>query len=89
MIPRELLAKFYSELDISLRVLIHYRVLVKFGKPFDYFLTEEPGKVYHVLTEAMGRHNAELFLEMLRAWLGKNGRHVTVEELKRYLSESS
>ena len=54
-----------------MRTLIHYRVLATFGKPFDYFLVEEPWRVYEVLEKTLGRHNAELFLRLLTDWLRK------------------
>ncbi|MFN3805193.1 MAG: hypothetical protein ACK4SY_09065 [Pyrobaculum sp.] len=70
---RDLLIKFYGGLDMSLRVLIHYRVMLAFGKPFDQFLLEEPWRTYEVLSKALGVHNAELFATMLKNWLEKNG----------------
>jgi hypothetical protein len=62
-ITRELLAKFYGDSAFfAMHTLIHYRVLIAFGRPFDYFLVEEPRRIYEVLEKALGRHNAELFL---------------------------
>ncbi len=49
-ITKELLAKFYSDSAFfAMRTLIHYRVLATFGRPFDYFLVEEPWLAYEVL----------------------------------------
>jgi hypothetical protein len=39
---KDLLVRFYGWLNFSLCTLVHYRVLTAFGKPFDYFLAEEP-----------------------------------------------
>ncbi|MFN7106557.1 MAG: hypothetical protein ACK4M3_08285, partial [Pyrobaculum sp.] len=61
---RDLLVKFYGELDISLRMMIHYRVMLTFDKPFDQFLLEEPWRTYEVLSRALGTHNSELFVTM-------------------------
>jgi len=88
-ITKDLLVRFYSSINFSLRVLIHYRVLTTFGRPFDYFLVEEPWRVYEVLEKAVGRHNAELFINILADWLRKNGCDTTPEELRRALSDKS
>ncbi|MFZ8837430.1 MAG: hypothetical protein ACO2PM_00550 [Pyrobaculum sp.] len=72
-----------------MRTLIHYRVLAAFGRPFDYFLVEEPWCSYAVLEKVVGRHNAELFLRLLTDWLRKNGCNVTLEEVRRALSDKS
>ena len=69
--------------------LIHYRVLAAFGRPFDYFLVEEPWRSYAVLEKVVGRHNAELFLGLLTNWLRKNGCNATPEEARRALSDRS
>jgi len=84
---RESLVKFYGSLSFSLKTLIHYRVLAATRKPFDYFLVEEPWSVYGVLERAMGVHNAELFLYMLKRWLEKNSCLKSVEEIKNYLTK--
>ncbi len=89
-ITRELLAKFYGDpAFFAMHTLIHYRVLATFGKPFDYFLVEEPWRVYTVLKKAVGRHNAELLLRLLTEWLRKNGCNATLEEVRRALSDRS
>ena len=89
-ITKELLAKFYGDSAFfAMRTLIHYRVLAAFGRPFDYFLVEEPWRVYAVLEKAVGRHNAEIFLRLLTEWLRKNGCNATPEEGKRALSDMS
>jgi hypothetical protein len=89
-ITKELLAKFYGDSAFfAMRTLIHYRVLAAFGRPFDYFLVEEPWRVYAVLEKAVGRHNAEIFLRLLTDWLRKNGCNATPEEVKRVLSNRS
>jgi len=89
-ITRELLAKFYGDSAFfAMRTLIHYRVLATFGKPFDYFLVEEPWRAYEVLEKTLGRHNAELFLRLLTEWLRKNGYNATPEEVRRALSDRS
>jgi len=85
-ITRDLLVRFYSSLDFSLRTFIHYRVLAAFGKPFDYFLVEEPWRVYEVLNKAVGTHNAELILHIMAEWLEKNGYKTPRDLLIRYLS---
>ncbi|MEL9991337.1 MAG: hypothetical protein QXP98_07885 [Thermoproteus sp.] len=85
-ITKDLLVRFYGSLDFSLRTLIHYRVLTMFGKPFDYFILEEPWSVYDILTKALGRHNADLFVHMLKSWLDKNGCRLSIEEVKVFLS---
>ncbi|MEZ0319565.1 MAG: hypothetical protein ABWK05_06210 [Pyrobaculum sp.] len=85
-INKDLLVRFYSSINFSLRNLIHFRVLSTYGKPFDQFLVEEPWAAYDVLTRAMGKHNADLFVNMLRDWLEKNGCRITVEEVKKFLS---
>ena len=59
---------------------MHYRVLAAFGKPFDYFLVEEPWRVYEVL------ENAELIINILTDWLKKNGCNVTQDQVLRYLT---
>jgi len=86
-VTREALVKFYGQLSFSLRTLIHYRVLAATKKPFDYFLVEEPWSVYGVLEKAMGIHNAELFVYMLKHWLEKNGCLKPVEDIRKYLRE--
>jgi hypothetical protein len=89
-ITRELLAKFYGDSAFfAMRTLIQHRVLATFGKPFDYFLVEEPWRVYEVLEKTLGRHNAELFLQLLTDWLRKNGCKATPEEVRRALSDRS
>jgi hypothetical protein len=89
-ITKELLAKFYGDSAFfAMCTLIHYRVLATFGRPFDYFLVEEPWRVYEVLEKAVGRHNAELFLQLLTDWLRKNGYNATPEEVRRALSDRS
>jgi hypothetical protein len=65
-VTRELLAKFYGDSAFfAMRTLIHYRVLATFGRSLEYFLVEEPWRVYAVLEKTLGRHNAELFLRLL------------------------
>ena len=86
-VTRELLVRFYSRLSFSLRVMVHYRVVSTYGKPFNFFLMEEPWRVYEVLERALGRHNAELVLRILSEWLGRNGCSTSPEELKRILSD--
>ncbi len=89
-ITKELLAKFYGDSEFFvMRTLIHYRVLATFGRPFDYFLVEEPWRVYAVLEKAVGRHNAELFLRLLTEWLRKNSCNATPDEARRALSDRS
>jgi len=89
-ITTELLAKFYGDSAFfAMRTLIHYRVLATFGKPFDYFLVEEPWRAYEVLEKTLGRHNAELFLRLLTEWLRKNGCNTTPEEVRLALSDRS
>jgi GNAT superfamily N-acetyltransferase len=85
-LTRDLLARFYGSLDFSLRALIHYRVMTALGRPFDYFLVEEPWRALEVLERALGRHNAELLLNMLAEWLRRNGCVLPREQLARYLS---
>jgi len=85
-ITQDLLVRFYGVLNFSLRALVHYRVLAAFGKPFDYFLVEEPWRVYEVLEKALGRHNAELVINILTDWLRKNGCNVTRDQVLRYLT---
>ncbi len=85
-LTRDLLVRFYDALNFSLRTLVHYRVLAAFGKPFDYFLVEEPWRVYEVLEKALGRHNAELVVNILIDWLRKNGCNVTQDQVLRYLT---
>jgi len=85
-LTRDLLVRFYGSLDFSLRALVHYRVLAVFGRSFDYFLVEEPWRVYEVLNKAVGRHNTELILHILTDWLRKNGCNTTPERLILYLS---
>ena len=86
-LTRETLVKFYGSLSFSLRTLIHHRVLAATKKPFDYFLVEEPWSVYGVLERAMGVHNAELFVYMLKHWPEKNGCLKSVEDIRKYLRE--
>jgi hypothetical protein len=89
-ITKELLAKFYGDSAFfAMRALIHYRVLATYGRPFDYFLVEEPWLAYEVLEKTLGRHNAELFLRLLTDWLRKNGCNATPEEVRRALSDRS
>jgi hypothetical protein len=88
-LTRDLLVRFYDALNFSLRTLVHYRVLAAFGRPFDYFLVEEPWRVHEVLEKAVGRHNAELVINILIDWLRKNGCNVTPEEVRRALSDKS
>jgi ATP-dependent phosphoenolpyruvate carboxykinase len=73
-------------LNFSLRTLVHSRVSAAFGKPFDYFLMEEPWRVYEVLKKALGKHNAELFINILTDWLRRNGCEVTRDQVLRYLT---
>jgi hypothetical protein len=89
-VDKELLVKFYGDPSFtSLRVLLNYRALSAVGKSFDYFLLEEPWRVYEVLEKALGRHNAELFLRMLSEWLRRNGCDTSLEELRLRLSDRS
>jgi hypothetical protein len=88
-LTKDLLVRFYGVLNFSLRALVHYRVLAALGKPFDYFLVEEPWRVYEVLEKAIDRHNAELVINILTDWLRKNGCNVTPEEVRRALSDKS
>ncbi len=80
-ITRDHLVRFYGALNFSLRTLVHYRVMIAFGKPFDYFLVEEPWRVYEV------PENAELVINILTDWLRRNGCNVTPEEVRRALSD--
>ena len=89
-ITKELLAKFHGDSAFfAMRTLIHYRVLATFGRPFDSFLVEEPWRIYEVLERAIGRHNAELVINILTDWLRKNGCNATPEEVRRALSDRS
>jgi len=89
-ITKELLAKFYSDSAFfALRLFIHYRVLATFGRPFDYFLVEEPWRVYEVLEKAIGKHNAELVINILADWLRRDRCNATPEEVRRALSDKS
>ncbi len=85
-ITRYLLVRFYGALNFSLRSLVHYRVIVAFEKPFEYFLMEEPWRVYEVLEKAIGRHNAKLVVNILTDWLRKNGCNMTQDQVLRYLT---
>ncbi len=85
-LTRDLLVRFYGSLNFSLRALVHYRVLAVFGRSFDYFLVEEPWRVYEVLEKAVGKHNTELILHILTDWLRKNGCNTTQNHVLRYLS---
>ncbi|MEZ0248585.1 MAG: hypothetical protein ABWJ97_04870 [Thermoproteus sp.] len=86
-ISKDLLARFYGSLDFSLRVLIHYRVLVMYGKPFDQFLIDEPWSVYDVLATSMGKHNADMFLHVLKNWLERHGCKLSLDDIKNFLSK--
>jgi len=89
-ITKEPLAKFHGDSAyFAMRTLIHYRVLATFGRPFDYFLVEEPWRIYEVLERAIGRHNVELFLRLLTEWLRRNRCNATPEEVRRALSDKS
>lgn len=88
-ITKDLLLKFFAEAPISLRALVHYRVVSVFGKPFDYYLLEESCRVYEVLEKALGRHNADLITKAISDWLRKNGCSAAAEEVKKALSEKS
>ncbi len=80
---KNLLVKSYDALHTPLRATVHYRTLAIFGKPFNYFLTEEPWRVYEVLEKAVGRHGAELVINIFADWLRRNGCNVTQEELRQ------
>ncbi len=82
----DLLVRFYDALNFSLRTLVHYRVMVASGRPFDYFLVEEPWRMNEVLEKAVGRHNAELVINILIDWLRRNGCNVTRDQVLRYLT---
>lgn len=86
-LTKELLARFYSSLDYTLRFLIHYRSVTTLGYPFDKVLVEEPWRAYEVLSKLMGRHNAELILSLLSKWLRQNGCDMDVDTLRKYLSD--
>ncbi len=88
-ITRDHLVRFYGALNFSLRTLVHYRVLAAIGKPFDYFLVEEPWRVYEVLEKTVGRHNAELVVNIFTDWLKKNGCNATQVGVRRALSDKS
>ncbi|MCU7787698.1 hypothetical protein ODS41_07190 [Pyrobaculum sp. 3827-6] len=88
-VTKELLLRFYAEASFSWRVMAHYRILATYGKPLDYYITEEPWRLYEVLEKAMGRHNAELMLRILSDWLSKNGCAITPEELRKILSNKN
>ncbi|MFB6489683.1 MAG: hypothetical protein TU35_000290 [Thermoproteus sp. AZ2] len=86
MITVEELLAFYSSLDISYRALLHYRFLSRYGKGLDWFIVNEPWRLYPALVEVIGVHNADVFVETLANWLAKNGKRMTSEELKKALS---
>jgi hypothetical protein len=44
------------------------------------------GGLYEVLEKALGRHNAELVINILTDWLKKNGSNVTRDQVLRYLT---
>jgi hypothetical protein len=85
-LTRDLLVRFDGALNFSLRTLVHYRVLAAFEKPLDYFLVEEPWRVYEVLEKAVGRHNAELVVNILTDWLRRNGCNATRDQVLSYLT---
>jgi hypothetical protein len=85
-LTRDLLVRFYDALNFSLRVFVHYRVMVAFGKPFDYFLVEEPWRVYEVLEKAVGKHTTGLIINILTDWLRKNGCNMTQDQVLHYLT---
>lgn len=86
-ITKELILRFYAESSLYWRTLVYYRLMAAFGKPLDYYIMEEPWRLYQVLEKALGRHNAELTLHILSHWLSRNGCPTTPEELKKILSD--
>ena len=89
-VAKDLLVRFYGGLEFfPMRIFIHQRVFVAFGKPFDYFLVEEPWRVHEVLEKAIGRRKAELFIQLLTEWLRKSGCGATPEEVRQALSDKS
>lgn len=69
---RRELARAYGMLDLRLRALVHHSVAAAFGRPFDYFLVEEPRRAPEVLERALGRRLAALVMRELEA-LGARG----------------
>jgi len=62
-LKRELLS-FYDNLETPLKALLNFYSLRLFGKSFEWFLTNEPHRIYAVVEKSLGRHNAELLMRM-------------------------
>lgn len=74
LLPREnkMIMEFYDTLDPSYRTLIDIRLKKIFGRSFAQLVSESPTKILEALSIALGRHNAEIFLEMFIEWSTKN-----------------
>ena len=73
LLPREnkIIMEFYDTLDPSYRTLIDIRLKKIFGRSFAQLVSESPTKILEALSIALGRHNAEIFLEMFIEWSTK------------------
>ncbi|MGC8582099.1 MAG: hypothetical protein ACP5KY_05770 [Thermoproteus sp.] len=81
------LLRFYRSLETSLRLLISFKFRYTVGKTFEEVAEHEPWRLYYALIEAVGEHNAELFLNMLREWLMRKGEVVDLRALRAMLSD--
>ncbi len=86
-LTKELLLRFYSSMDYTLRFLIHFKSMTTLGYPFDKILAEEPWRTYEALVRLMGQHNADVIITLLSNWLRRNGCYLDPEALRRYLSD--
>ncbi|ABP50441.1 MULTISPECIES: hypothetical protein [Pyrobaculum] len=82
------LLKFWESLPVSLRALIRYRVLRITGKTVEEIIKYNPRGVYRVLVDAMGRHNADLIINMFYDWLLRSGRRVDLKEVNEFLGRA-
>lgn len=80
--------KFWESLPISLKALIRYRVLRTTGKTVEEIIEYSPRSVYRVLVDAMGRHNADLIINMFYDWLLRSGRRVDLKEVNEFLGRA-
>ncbi|MEL9991663.1 MAG: hypothetical protein QXP98_06240 [Thermoproteus sp.] len=80
------LLRFYRSLDVSLRLLIRFKLGRVVGRTFEELAEREPWALYPALVKALGEHNAEVLLNMLSDWLMKNGERIDVNILRYRLS---
>ena len=82
------LLEFWESLPTSLKALIRYRVARISGREVEEIMRYSPHRVYKVLSDALGGHNADLIIYMFYKWLLKRGRRVNLGEVSKFLGKT-